>query len=85
MDSNIRPSTTAPRNASDRMSPRTVQNHSDRTLKRRSQGTYLRISSKRPQRFVPELAGHHNIRDLDTIARMVVSTRGLAGKQLRHR
>ena len=65
-------STTAPTNASGRMSPRTVQNRSDRRLRRGSQGMYLRIRSKRPQRFVPELAGHHNIRDLDTIARMVV-------------
>ena len=48
-------------------------------------GTYPKISSMRPQRFVHEFAAHHNIRGLDTIARMVVFTLELAGKQLRYR
>ena len=54
-------------------------------LKRGYYGTYHRMSDKHLHRYVNEFAGRHNIRDLDTVAQMVVIARGMVGKRLRYK
>lgn len=53
-------------------------------LKRGYKGTYHKMSVKHLSRYVTEFAGRHNVRDLDTLAQMVVLAKGLDGKQLRY-
>lgn len=51
-------------------------------LKRGFHGVYHRMSSKHLQRYVTEFAGRHNVRDLDTLAQMLLLARGMDGKRL---
>ena len=53
-------------------------------LKRGYKGTYHKMSVKHLSRYVTEFAGRHNVRDLDTLAQMIVLTKGLDGKKLRY-
>ena len=43
------------------------------------------MSVKHLHRFVNEFAGHYNIRDLDTIAQMVIMAQRMAGKRLHYK
>ena len=54
-------------------------------LKRGYYGTYHQISPKHLDRYVREFAGRHNVRDLDTMAQMVLLSQGMVGKRLRYR
>ena len=54
-------------------------------LKRGYYGTYHQISPKHLDRYVQEFAGRHNVRDLDTMAQMVLLSQGMVGKRLRYR
>lgn len=54
-------------------------------FKRGYYGTYHRMSDKHLHRYVNEFAGRHNIRDLDTVAQMVVIARGMVGRRLRYK
>ena len=54
-------------------------------LKRGYYGTYHKMSVKHLHRYVNEFAGRHNIRDLDTIAQMVIMAQRMAGKRLRYK
>lgn len=38
--------------------------------------------SKHLERYVTELAGRHNVKDLDTLEQMAVLVRGMVGKKL---
>ena len=51
-------------------------------LKRGYQGTYHKMSVKHLTRYVQEFAGRHNVRDLDTLAQMIMLARGMDGKAL---
>lgn len=51
-------------------------------LKRGMTGTYHKMSAKHLARYVAEFAGRHNVRDLDTLAQMVLIARGLDGRSL---
>ena len=52
-------------------------------LKRAYKGTFHKMSAKHLQRYVNEMVGRHNLRDLDTIVQMESIARGLVGKRLR--
>ena len=51
-------------------------------LKRGCYGTYHRLSEKHLERYVTEFAGRHNVREMDTIARMAFLAKGMVGKKL---
>ena len=55
------------------------------TLKRGYKGSYFKMSARHLHRYIREFAGRHNIRDLDTVAQMVVLARGMVGRRLRMR
>ena len=54
-------------------------------LKRGYHDTFHHISFKHLHRYVTEFAGHHNIRDKDTLEQMSLLAVGLIGKRLRYR
>ena len=54
-------------------------------LKRAYMGTHHWMSPKHLQRYVNELCGRHNIRDLDTIDQMTAVVAGMVGKRLLYR
>ena len=54
-------------------------------MKRGYYGTYHKISAKHLYRHVNEFAGRHNIRDLDTIAQIVIMSQSMNGKRLRYK
>ena len=51
-------------------------------LKRGYYGTYHRMSAKHLSRYVSEFAGRHNDRQMDTLAQMESTARGIVGKRL---
>ena len=51
-------------------------------LKRGYYGTYHRMSVKHLPRYVSEFAGRHNDRQMDTLAQMEHTARGIVGKRL---
>ena len=53
-------------------------------MKRGYYGVYHKMSVKHLQRYVNEFSGRHNVRDLDTLAQMVLLAHGLEGKRLRY-
>lgn len=54
-------------------------------FKRGYHGTFHHLSEKHLDRYVRELTGRNNIRDLDTIDQMAAMVRGMVGKRLRYR
>ena len=55
------------------------------TIKRSENGVYHKISPKHMDRYVQELVGRHNVRELDTIDQMGRLVEGMAGKRLRYK
>lgn len=53
-------------------------------LKRTHKGTYHKISVKHLKRYVQELGGRHNIRELDTIDQMGFIASGMVNKILKY-
>ena len=51
-------------------------------LKRAHKGTFHKLSPKHLDRYVPEFAGRHNVRELDTIKQLQSMTDGMDGKRL---
>ena len=54
-------------------------------LKRSYHGTFHHFSKKPLQRYINEFAGRFNDRELDTIAQIMVVTRGMLGRRLKYR
>ena len=54
-------------------------------LKRAHTGTFHKLSPKHLDRYVQEVAGRHNLRELDTINIMFAVASGMEGKRLRYR
>ena len=54
-------------------------------FKRGYKGIYHWMSAKHLDRYVQEFAGHHNMRNLDTIDQMKAVAKGLERKRLRYR
>lgn len=54
-------------------------------FERAYRGTYRQISPQHLQRYVNEMAGCYNIRDLDAIKQMKSIAAGMTGKRLRYR
>ena len=53
-------------------------------LKRGYYGAYHRMSPKHLPRYVAEFAGHHNIRDRDTLEQMAIIPWAVVGKRLKY-
>ena len=54
-------------------------------LKRACGGTDHKISHKHLQRYADEIAGRHNMREMDTSEKMTHLTAGMVGKRLMYR
>lgn len=54
-------------------------------MKRGYHGTYHHWSEKHLNRYVVELSGRHNIRELDTVDQMGAVARSMVGKRLKYR
>ena len=54
-------------------------------VKRADQGTFHKLSPKHLNRDVQELAGRHDVRDVDTLAQIAALAVGLVAKRLIYR